>query len=550
MELEARRSDPPGCDEVARYAEQLRLRLSGEEVEAYRDAVADHLATFDRLGEFPEPTVALRHTHRAPGGPPASGRQDPFRAIIRWCEVAGARTGPLAGMTLGIKDCIAVAGIPTTGGGHRLPCPVPTEDAVVVERVLEAGARIVAKTNMADMSMGLGAGSGFGAVRNPHDVRFSAGGSSSGSGAAVAGGLVDLALGADQGGSIRIPAAWCGIVGMKPTYGLVPAHGLTHLEHSLDHIGPMTTTVADNALLLETIAGGDWRDPHTDPDRSPGDYRGAAERGAEGLRIGVVTESVDPHRCTPATLEAFERAREVLAGAGAVLVPISIPLWSAGSVLVRVLTSFAMAARARSSGHTPGDLSRVDVHAEAAAAVHYHDGMRQLPFALRTRLLAVAHLQETYGGAHLGYARNLRLELRRQVERALADVDLLVTPTTPAGPVRLPDGDPTQADSRADVGVDASYNTCPFNLTGHPALTLPCGFGEHRLPAGLQIAGRRFDEHTVYRAGFAFEAAAELAPWLLDQEGEDGSLLEVSQPAETGWDPVVSPHPASRTSGR
>ncbi|GHF79382.1 amidase [Amycolatopsis bartoniae] len=504
---------PPGPDEVVRYANRLRVRVACDEVAAYREAVTAHLALFDRLGEFPRTTTALRHPARSPGERSTS---DPFGAIARWCEVAGDPGGPLSGMTLGVKDSIAVAGVPVTDGSDRLPCPVPLEDAVVVERALAAGAHLVAKTSLADLSMGLGT------VRNPHDTRFSAGGSSSGSAAAVAGGLVDLALGADQGGSIRVPAAWCGIVGMKPTFGLVPAHGLTHLEHSLDHIGPMTTTVADNALLLQVIAGGDWRDPATDPDRTPEHYPDAAGEGIEGLRIGVVEEALA--HCTPDMLEAFERARQVLAGAGAKLVPVSVPLWPAASVVVRVLTTFSFAATAATGGHTPGDLARVDVNAVATAGVHYGDGMGQLPFVLRARLLALEHVRETNRGVHLAHARNLRLDLRRQLDRTLADVDLLITPTTPAGPVLL----------AQEPAADVAYNTSPFNLSGHPALTVPAGPGDSGLPAGLQIAGRRFDERTVYRAGFAFEAAAEAVPWVLDPEGEADLL----------------PQPSSRTSGR
>jgi Asp-tRNA(Asn)/Glu-tRNA(Gln) amidotransferase A subunit family amidase len=165
--------------------------------------------------------------------------------VIRFCEVRGALDGPLAGRRLSVKDCIAVAGVQMTNGVRRLPAAVPTEDAVVIERLLDAGVVITAKTNLEDMGLGLGEGSAFGASRNPRNPRFSTGGSSSGSGAAVASGLVDIALGADEAGSVRIPSAWCGLVGMKATHGLVPSYGMTYMDHTIDHIGPMTTTVAD-----------------------------------------------------------------------------------------------------------------------------------------------------------------------------------------------------------------------------------------------------------------------------------------------------------------
>jgi amidase len=186
--------------------------LSDEEAAAMVHAVSASLDVFTRVEELDEPSVPLKHQHRDPGHTPVAG-EDPYNAFIRFCRVVGAGSGPLQCKTVGVKDCTAVAGVPMTNGGRRTPVVVPTEDAVVVERLLDAGAIITGKTNLEDLALGLGEGSAFGAARNPIDPRLTTGGSSSGSGAAVAAGQVVLALGADEGGSVRIPAAWCGLIG-------------------------------------------------------------------------------------------------------------------------------------------------------------------------------------------------------------------------------------------------------------------------------------------------------------------------------------------------
>lgn len=318
----------PNADQIAGYARRHGLELDAEASARMAAIVSAGLAGFDRIDELGNPPVPLRHRYRDPGRPPRPD-EDPLNAVVRFCEVRGTDEGPLAGRTLAVKDCIAVAGVPMTVGSRRLPYSVPLEDAVVVERLLDAGATITMKTNMEDMALGLGEGSFFGASRNPVDPRFATGGSSSGSAAAVGSGMVDLALGADEGGSVRIPAAWSGLVGMKATHGLVPSHGLTYMDHTIDHIGPITRTVADNALMLEVMAGGDWRDPQwvrADPVSKP--YRATAERGVEGLRIAVIDEALEPAGCTPDVMESFTAAQERLAELGAIIDHVSVPLWS------------------------------------------------------------------------------------------------------------------------------------------------------------------------------------------------------------------------------
>jgi amidase len=493
-------NDAPSLQQLARY--QARRGFPAKptrDTDGLRADLAEFLGVFDRLDKIAEPMVELRYPDRDRGRPPTAA-EDPCHAIIRWCEVPGAPEGPLSGLRIGVKDNIAVAGVPMTEGVRRSPQIVPTEDAVVVERLLDAGARITAKTTMtlADPA--------FGVPRNPHDPRFTAGASSSGSAIAVATGLVDAAIGSDQGGSVRNPAAYCGIVGMKPTHGLVPSYGLAYWDHTLDHLGPMTGTVAMNAALLEVMAGDDWRDPHSGwPRPMPGHYAGAAAEGIAGLRIGVIEESLEPAGCSAGTLEAFERACERLRDLGATVEPVSIPLWTDGAVIWLAVLTFGLVAMADSNGQGYGHSGRIDVNRLSTVAAEYRLGQRELPWLASTLPLAYEYLQETQAGVPFGKAANLRLELRRQIDRCLDNVDLLITPTATTGPERL-DELQSQEFSLSPL-TKAMANTTPANLTGHPALSVPSGPGDDGLPTGLQIMGRKFGEYAVYRAGFSFEGS-------------------------------------------
>lgn len=497
----------PTAADVQGYAARHHLVLDDAAAAGMAAAVTASLASFDRIDELDAPSVELKHTVRDPGRPPREG-EDPYNAVIRLCRVEGAPDGPLAGRTLAVKDCIAVAGVPTTNGGRRVPYAVPTEDAVVVERLLDAGVTITMKTNMEDMALGLGEGSFFGAARNPHDPRFATGGSSSGSGAAVAAGMADLALGADEAGSVRIPAAWCGLVGMKATHGLVPSYGLSYMDHTLDHIGPMTRTVADNATMLEVMAGHDWRDPQwVRAEPTAGAYAAQAGTTLEGLRVGVLTEALGPVGCTEDTLEAFAAARATLEELGAEVTDVGVPLWPDAFTIEAGIIYAGLHDMYVSGGQGIGHMGRIDVEAMAAAVASGRLGAADLPPMLQMALVTTEFLRDKYLGVHIGKAHNLRLELRRQVTAALAGVDLLITPTIPHVATELLDRPARPGEMAQRAGLSAVANTCALDLTGHPGLTIPCGTGAHGLPIGLQLIGPHFGEEVLYRAAFAFEAA-------------------------------------------
>jgi amidase len=501
---------PPTSEQVGEYAARHHLRPTPDELKDLHSQVAASIEGFTRIEELEQAPPALRHVYRDPGRPPRLD-EDPYNAFIRFCEVRGAAEGRLAGKTVGVKDCIAVAGVPLTNGGRRTPAVVPIEDAVVVERLLDAGAVITGKTNLEDLALGLGEGSAFGAARNPVNPKYSTGGSSSGSGAAVAAGMVDMALGADEGGSVRIPSAWCGLVGMKATHGLVPSYGLTYMDHTIDHIGPMTRTVADNALMLEVIAGSDWRDPQwVRSAPAPGAYRSTAELGVAGLRVGVIKEALEPSGCTPDVLESFDKAVSVLSGLGAAVVAdVSVPLWVDAAYVGLAVVGLGLYGMAITHGMGFGHLGRVDPLVTAGWAAQTMLQADDLPPMLKSTLVTTDYILDHYQGVPLAKAQNLRLELRRQLMAVMADVDVLVTPTTARVAFELLDrrARPGEMTRRMEAGMGAVANTMQLDLSGHPALTVPCGAGEHGLPLGLQVIAPHFAEDRCYQVGFAFEAA-------------------------------------------
>jgi amidase len=499
----------PTVDDLLRASEQEHLRLSPEDCEEMAPFAADFVRALDEVEDLPDVQVPVRYPRTA--GHVPSPDADPVNAFVRMLEIPGAPEGPLAGRRIGIKDNIAVAGVPLTNGSRTLSY-TPVQDAVVVERILDAGGVIAGKLNLDDFSAsGFGDTSAFGPARNPLDPNRSAGGSSSGSGAAVAAGLVDMALGVDQGGSVRMPAAACGLVGMKPTHGLVPSFGLTYIDHTLDCIGPIARTVADAATLLGVIAGPDWRDPQWVREVRLDDYAVAPGDGVDHLRVGVISESLDPKLSQPAVLRGAAAAAEALAAAGASVEEVSIPLWSASfPIWLGVLVAnWAPMLRTYSVGF--GHLGLIEVErAHLASLVQFTEG-HLLPPTIKLVLLVNAYLQERYHGVPLARAHNQRLALRRAVDEALERFDVLLAPTVTRVAVPLPSRRLTAVDAMSRI-VSETKLTCPANLTGHPALAVPSGRDEEEMPTSAQLIGRRWEDRRVLAAGAAVEAKVLVGP--------------------------------------
>lgn len=504
---------PPDPDDLHAAAAANFIHLSDAESVQLAEVIAEVCQMIDALDDVEVPAPAPRHHYRDAGSRP-SPEADPYNAFIRRCEVRGAESGPLAGKTVGVKDNLAVAGVPLTNGS-RMPSFVPRLDSVVVERLLDAGATIIGTLNMDDFAAsGSGLTSAFGPPLNPVNTEHSCGGSSGGSGAAVASGAVDLAIGIDEGGSARIPASYCGTVSMKGTHGLVPTFGMTYIDHSLDYICPMARTVGDVARTLEVIAGPDWRDPQFVRGTILTDhYTKAAGLGVEGLHIGIVLEGNSPEQCDKAVLDGLENAVGALTAAGATCEPISIPLWGLAWPISLCFQIHAATAMIESEGQGHGHWGYIDVDRQHAFGVARRSDANHFPPSARIWLLTGRYLHDHYYNTYFGKAQNLRLALRRQVEQTLEYYDLLLTPTTPTTAPKLTLGRTDEAEliAAGTTRIDMALNTSPLNLSGNPGVAIPSGRDELGLPTSVQVVGRHFDEYTAFRAAYLLEEALQPA---------------------------------------
>jgi amidase len=504
----------PTPEQLVELGAKEFLRLTPAEAVEYAGIIDGFLSEFDRLDELPQPLTPLKHWRRDPGRTPTP-EEDPFNAFIRVCRVEGTGEGPLAGLRAGVKDSIAVAGVPVSNGSRTAPY-VPTTDAVVIERLLDAGASIVGKLNMDDFAVGAGETSAWGPARNPYDPRRSAGGSSGGTGSAVASGAIDLGLGADNGGSGRIPAAYCGVVSLKPTHGLIPSHGVTYLDHTFDAMCPTARTVELAARMTDVVSGHDDRDPQW-VRATPVPTAAVAElgRGVEGLRIGVVRESTPNGLCEPGVCARLRDAADALVRAGAEVQETSLPMWADSLTIAAALWVPLWWAMVQSEGQGFGHLGAVDVERVHAFALSRRWEADEFPPFMKLSLLLGRYLHEAYFSVSLAKAQNLRAELRRQMDAQFASLDLLLTPTTPqAAPVLLaaPASDTELLNRAMDGPTSAAGNTVPLNLTGHPALAVPSGLDEKGMPVSVQIVARHFQDALTFRAAEVIEAQAKLQP--------------------------------------
>jgi len=411
---------------------------------------------------------------------------------------AGEDPGPLAGVPIALKDNLCTRGIPTTCSSKILEGWRPPYDATVVERVRDAGAVIVGKTNLDEFAMGSSTeNSAFGPTRNPRDPSRVPGGSSGGSAAAVAAGFAPLALGSDTGGSIRQPAALCGVVGMKPTYGLVSRYGLVAFASSLDQIGPFGETVADAALLLEVIAGHDPMDSTSVAGPAPR-IREHLDDGVGGLRVGVARElaaDVDPD-----VRRRLDQAAAALAAAGASVDEVSVP------AAVHGLPAYYLIAPAEASSNLARyDGVRYGLRVDAPDTEAMNRATRSQGFGdevKRRIMLGTYALSAGYYDAYYGQAQRVRTLIIRDFDAAYADHDLLLAPTSPSTAFEL--GART-ADPYAMYLSDVC--TIPSNLAGHPAISVPFGTGDDGLPVGIQVLAPALQETTMFRAAAVLEGA-------------------------------------------
>ncbi|MFD1644984.1 Asp-tRNA(Asn)/Glu-tRNA(Gln) amidotransferase subunit GatA [Haloarchaeobius litoreus] len=411
--------------------------------------------------------------------------------------VEGADDGPLAGKTVAVKDNISTAGVRTTCGSAMLDDYVPPYDATVVRRLKEAGADIVGKTNMDEFGMGTTTEtSAFGPTENPVAEGRVPGGSSGGSAAAVAAGEADLALGSDTGGSVRCPAAFCGVVGIKPTYGLVSRYGLVAYANSLEQIGPFGATVEDAAELLDVIAGPDDRDATTREKAADSEYAAAADGDVDGLSIGVPTELVEG--ADEGVKEQFYAALDELESKGATTHEVSLE-----SVEYAVQAYYVIAMSEASSnlarfdgvryGHSGGyDGNWNEVFGKAREEGFGAEVKRRV-------LLGTYALSAGYHDKYYRKAQDARAWVKQDFDEALSEADVLASPTMPVPPMELGE---SLSDPLKMYLADA--NTVPVNLADLPAISVPAGETDG-LPVGLQLVGPAFGEETIIRAASALD---------------------------------------------
>ena len=422
---------------------------------------------------------------------------DAHNAFVTEAIIEGSDDGPLADRTIAIKDNMSTDGVRTTCGSAMLDDYVPPYNATVVDRVLDAGATIVGKANMDEFAMGgTTETSAFGATENPAAPDRVPGGSSGGSAAAVAAGEADLALGSDTGGSVRNPAAFCGVVGIKPTYGLVSRYGIVAYANSLEQVGPLANTVEDAAALLDVISGPDPNDATTNDGGADSDYAAAANGDVDGLTIGVITDLIEG--ADDDVVETFQSSLDDLEARGAEITEVSLDsLEHAVQAYYVIAMSEASSNLARFDGVRYGPDTDAEGNWNEQFAAVREEGFG--PEVKRRILLGTYALSAGYHDKYYKKAQDARAWVKQDFDDAFAEVDVLASPTMPVVPPKLGESldDPLQL-----YLMDA--NTVPVNLANLPAISVPAGDVDG-LPVGCQLIGPKFGEETIIRAASAVE---------------------------------------------
>jgi amidase len=496
---------PPTSDQLKAIADAMGLALTESDLASFVALMKPSIDGYNVVDALPDNLPAVKYP-RTPGVRPQP-EENTRNAWYVKTRVEGAPTGKLKGKTVVLKDNVMLAGVQMMNGASTLEGYTPEIDATIVTRILDAGGTIVGKAHCEYFCLSGGSHTNAtGPVHNPHKMGHSAGGSSSGSAVLVALGEADMAIGGDQGGSIRMPASFCGIYGMKPTHGLVPYTGIMPIEIYVDHTGPMTGTVRDNALLLEVIAGADGYDPrqyspkvHT--------YTEALGRGVDGLKIGLVKEGFGLPNSERDVDAKVRKAGELLGKLGAKVTEVSIPWHTlAGALWLPIGVEGLTQTMMWGDGY---GLSRPDLY--VTSLMDFHRGWRQRANELSetTKLFTLlgTYIHQQHGSRYYGKAMNITRRLVAAYDAVLAQHDLLMMPTTPmkATPMPKPGAPREEVVQRA---LEMITNTAPFDISHHPAMAIPCGMSGG-LPVSMMLVGKHWDEPTIYRAAAAFEGAGD-----------------------------------------
>lgn len=472
-------------DTVREAATDFGIALDEGAIDAYTGEIATTREQFGMLEPSTPDGELATDVHEG---------EDEYNAFRYRYSLNGA-SGPLTGLQVAVKDNIAVAGVPMTCGSAALKF-TPEYSATVTRRLVDHGADIVGTTNMDEFAyFTTGETCAHSPVENPIVEGGVPGGSSAGSAAAVAAGLIDVALGSDTGGSIPIPASFCGVVGLKPTHRAVPRFGFADLSPSLDHIGPLAKDVETAAVTFEAIAGPAAEDPGTLGIEPAAGLVDAVGEGVEGLSVGVVTEAMAS--ATDGVAEAVRSGVETIEDAGATVEDVSIPGVESAPIAANGIIGSEFAGLLRTNGQVYGTGTGYSEPWRAAVATMTDSG--GYGEHVRDQLLIGDSVNGTSDGAVYVAAQNVRRDLTADTDNQFEDVDALITPTTPIPAPAFGEVSDLEAFVRTFV------NTVPFNLTGHPALSVPCGTTESK-PVGLQIVTDRHAEPTAVRLGTTVEA--------------------------------------------
>lgn len=498
----------PTSDEVRQLAASLNLTISNSDIDEYRALLEENLGAYETIAAMEEPKPAVKYPRD--GGHRPTQEEDPYNAWYWMTDIHGAPDGLLAGKRVSLKDTVSVAGVPMAAGARPMEGFIPDIDATVVTRILDAGGIIAGKAQSEGFSVGGAGHNSFnGPVRNPHNPKHSSGGSSSGSGATVAARQCDMSIGGDQGGSVRLPASWCGVYGLKPTRGLVPYTGVMAVDATLDSVGPMANSTRDVALLLEATAGPDGLDPRQG-DFTPQPYSQMLNGKVEGLRIGVLKEAFGYEGVSePDVDHAVLAAADHFKSLGAKVSTVSIPAHRDGqSILVPIAVEGAHATLILGNSMGYGWSGFYDTHFQDGFLEALETRADRLSQSAKMFMLMGAYMHRNYSGRYYAKAQNLARGLAAAYDSIFREVDLLLLPATPMKANELPPDNcgPTESVHRSFemfVGTGGQ-----FNITGLPAMTVPCAMSEG-LPIGLMLVGRRYEDGTVLNAAHAFEETTD-----------------------------------------
>ena len=498
----------PSFADIQNSSDSCHLQLTEAELKDFHELVCENLDMYDELEQYPDqhrPVIAATRISLSRPTP----EDDPLNAIVQYCSVSTGKKGPLSGKRIGVKDTICVAGIPMSCASRLLYGFTPDIDATIVTRMLEAGAHITAILNTDDFAFsGGGHTSAYGVTKNVANSKHTAGGSSCGSAAAVGSKLVDFAIGGDQGGSIRIPSSWSGTIGLKPTHGLVPYTGIVGFDLTIDHIGPMTTNVADAALMLSILAGADSADPRQQDTVPVQDYKKALNGNIKGLKVAVIKEGFGSKYSMKEVDNSVKDAIKVLKKLGAIVQEISVPehrmvspVWNAVACEGGVSSFYA--------GH----------HAYQHKGWYYPQLMSSMRRGIKTNggdfsttakmgVLIADYMSNQYNGIFYARARNFSNLINAAYEKVFEQFDIVAMPTTPQTAMEIPSSPDVDRKLFTRNALNMCGNTAAFNLTGHPSISIPCK-GVRKLPVGLMLTGRHFDDATVLRVAHAYEHFSE-----------------------------------------